>query len=397
MNESGGMSIKANGQVYKVFKRKDGVLSTIVYDYKQDKRIYVYSKDVIKLKQKIEQTFNNIVLGINKEDEANELFENYASSYLLIFKYGKIKQSSFDSLENMLFRHVFPRIGKFRLRDISATMLQCLINDIAKNHARSTCRRVYDTFAPIFKYAHASGIISINPAALIVLPREEYMVKQSKDIRPYSVEEIARLKQTIIDLYEQKHFYRIAPIFIFLANTGLRIGEALALSCEDVNLDERYVRIKHNLVRVKERNADGSTNNTTHYEVMGPKSKSSKRIVELNTNAYWALKEILRRYEIDQVPDNENFFFRTKDGDSYSQSTIRIMLQRICVRADVEYKGLHNFRHYFATRLLYSNSDVNIVTISELLGHSDCSITQQVYLHAVNEEKRHAVELLEMI
>jgi site-specific recombinase XerD len=82
----------------------------------------------------------------------------------------------------------------------------------------------------------------------------------------------------------------------------------------------------------------------------------------------------------------------TKNGTHVSPRNIDRIFRRIAVAAgfpEEKIYGIHALRHTFATLLL--TNDVDIKTVSELLGHSDVTITYNTYIHVIKEQKRKAL------
>lgn len=71
------------------------------------------------------------------------------------------------------------------------------------------------------------------------------------------------------------------------------------------------------------------------------------------------------------------------------------MFRNILAKCDIEPCGVHVCRHTFASMLFKKGIDVK--TVSELLGHKDVSVTYNVYIHLIQEQKQQAIDLLDAI
>lgn len=89
---------------------------------------------------------------------------------------------------------------------------------------------------------------------------------------------------------------------------------------------------------------------------------------------------------------NSDFIFTTEIGNYINSSNFRKSYKRILEGADITFKKLHSLRHTYATKLFEKNE--HIKTVSELLGHSDISITANIYTHVTPETKSFAAEKL---
>lgn len=166
------------------------------------------------------------------------------------------------------------------------------------------------------------------------------------------------------------HESRIASntetIQMLMMETGLRIGECLALTWNDVLWERRAIRVSKTLIRIANRH---------RMEVQdGAKSFTSNRTIPLSTNAYNLLDDLSRSSE-----KTNGYIFAADDGFPISYEAMRYQVQQACEEADVPYLGQHVFRHTFATNCYNRGCDVKI--LSKLLGHADVAVTYNVYIH----------------
>ena len=151
-----------------------------------------------------------------------------------------------------------------------------------------------------------------------------------------------------------------------MLETGLRVGECLALTWDDIRWERRAVHIGKTLIRI--------TNHRRMEVQEGAKLFTSNRTIPLSTNAY-ALLEGLRA----ETKDGHGYIFQGKDGRPLSYEVMRYQIQLACAQANVPYLGQHVFRHTFATNCYERGCDVKI--LSKLLGHADVTVTYNVYIH----------------
>ncbi len=180
--------------------------------------------------------------------------------------------------------------------------MQNILNKTSDTKAFSTVKKVKETINQCWKFAYDRKDLDKNLLLSLKLPRESYCGKKTKVMHVYSDADIQKMFDAIIFFYNTRHYYRIAPIF-FLANTGLRIGEALALPVDDVDFEARIVAINKTLSRVKIReNLPEDDERSYEYIITDPKTYTSIRIVDLNNTAIWALREIQRRKQESGLP-----------------------------------------------------------------------------------------------
>jgi integrase len=223
-----------------------------------------------------------------------------------------------------------------------------------------------------------------NPALGVAVPAKKTFGKS--EIRYYNNDEVDKLCEAATAVYTNgKRVYRLGDGIIVDLNTGLRMAELLALKWTEVDFERRRVVVNATRVIVKDR-ADDAERKYTVIEQDSAKTATSIREIDMNDACYEALmrlKEITGRFD---------YVLSTKDGNPMTPRYLDRMLRKIAVAAgfsEDKVYGLHALRHTFASRLFATGEDVK--TVSELLGHSDITITYNTYIHLINEQKRKAV------
>lgn len=383
--------VKVNNIEYPVKVRQNGVLEAKVWNPFQKKQNSVYAKNITDLKRKIrDKIISNAQNTINP---TTNTVEQYLTKWLYTYKIKSVKRSTFDVHEKMCRLYIFPEIGKRKFKDISDIDLQNILNKTSETKAFSTVKKVRETLSQVWKFAYDRNDIDKNILLTINTPKESQCGKKTKEINIYTDTEIRKMYKAIVDYYNSSHYYRISPLFIFLVNTGLRIGEALALTNNDINLKEKTVSVTKTLSRVKIRDELKVKNGEKYeYIITEPKTYSSTRIVDLNNTALWALNEIKRRNK-DMGIIKSNYIFSSKEGNFFNPRSIEDTMKRICNKANIEYYGLHSLRHTFASRCFQKGISVEVV--SKILGHSSPAITTRIYIHILPHMKRDAVLVLD--
>lgn len=383
--------VKVNGIEYSVKTRKDGTLEVKIWNPFLKKQSSVYAKNTTELKRKIRDKI--ITNAQQKINPTNDTVEQYVTKWLYTYKIKSVKRSTFDIHEKMCRLYIFPNIGKRRFIDITDMDLQKILNEASETKAYSTVRKLKETINQIWGFAYDRKDIEKNLLLTLRMPKENQCGKKTKEIEIYTESEIKLMYETIIDFYETKHYYRISPLFIFLVNTGLRIGEALALEYEDIDVVNKTVSISKTLSRVKIRN-DLPENDDRSYEyiITDPKTYTSKRVVDLNNMAMWSLRELSRRNQ-EQSIISSKYVFSSEMGNFFNPRSIEDTMKRVCNRAGINYYGLHSLRHTFASRCFQKGIAVEVV--SKILGHASPSITTKIYIHIMPHMKRDAVLILD--
>ncbi len=214
-------------------------------------------------------------------------------------------------------------------------------------------------------------------------------IEEEAEEKALSIEEMDKLRGVLYQKWKtnNRRFVNGGAVD-FILNTGLRMGEALALKWSDINFEKKTVSVTKNLILVKDRSGKG-----LKYKLIlqdRPKSDKSKRMLPLNKAALQALEDL--KTAPGYSPNG--FIIHTKDGKPVLPRTFEQMLGLMCKAAGIREIGAHSLRHTYATRLFEKRVDIKI--ISELLGHSSTEITYRVYIHVIDALKENAVQALDL-
>ena len=214
------------------------------------------------------------------------------------------------------------------------------------------------------------------------------MERATSKIKYFNDEQIAKIISESIRCYKTgNRVYQMGEIILFLLNTGMRIGEALALKWSDIDFQKHNVKVRKNVVFVKKR--DNAKSKNYEYKEQSTKTKSGSLIVPLNSDAMKVL------ISIKVVNGQYEYVFSTSKGNRLYPRNVDRMFRSILKNCDIELTGVHTLRHTFASRLFAKGIDVK--TVSELLGHSEVGITYDTYIHLIQEQHIAAVETLENV
>jgi integrase len=236
--------------------------------------------------------------------------------------------------------------------------------DPAKQEGRDlgdqTVRNIVTPLRACLATAVREGLIRSNPARDVDLPhRPTAEDSEDQEVRAMSREELS----TLLALFPD----RWRAFFWFLAATGLRISEAIALQWRHLELDGSTPHVKVRRALVKGR--------------MGPpKSKYGKREVPLDHALVLALRE--RRRETEWGRDEDPVFAAANGSPLMPSNVFRRVLQPAREEACLEWVGFHAFRHTCAT-LLFAEGR-NAVQVQRWLGHHSAAFTLTTYVHLLD-------------
>lgn len=381
---------RENGQG-SIYLRKDGRwVASIQNGFKGNGKPNIktkYAKTQAEAKRKLKELIKEIYTPTEEVITNNSLVREYCDNWLQNVQSNILKPSSYDRKEITLENQVYPLIGDICMSQVSFDDIQDMVNELKKQDlSYSTIKKAYEAINGCFKYALIKGDINKNPCIGVTLPKN--LKHQDGDIKFYTEKQVELLlNQSTIKYNNGKSKYRLGYGIQLLLYTGLRIGEALALTWEDVDIQNKTIKVNKNLKQVKNRD-----DNQSVYKIIiqnSTKTNSGTRIVPLNNKSIEALKQI------KEITGQYKYVFSTETGNNVSSRTCDRMFRKIQENCGFkEIYGVHALRHTFASLLFKKGVDVK--TVSEILGHKDVSVTYNTYIHLIQEQKVNAMNLLDM-
>ena len=328
----------------------------------------------------------------------------YLEDFLLFFeekiKKKKLKPASFDRELRTAELHINPYIGHYYLSQLTSDIIQNELIDklIEKNFSYSSIHKVYILLNSALNYARKNNKIVSNPCENVIQPAAKTI--PSKPIRFLSEEEVEVFKKQALSNYKNgKIKYKYGFAILLVLYTGLRGGELCAIKWKDVDFKKRVINVCKNIIATyedvkKESNFDISNTSTKKKkrvikEQNSTKTESGNRYIPLNKSAI----ELL--YKLSKINGgNSDDYIITGTRTPVSVDVISSAYTAIAKSAKIERPlGIHTLRHTFASLLIKKGVDIRIV--SEILGHANITITYNLYIHLVKEQKAKAIDLLD--
>lgn len=344
----------------------------------------VYGKTEREVKVKLKEIRNSLIRD-EFLDSQTITVKKYVEDWLVTYKKNEVKPKTYDYIEMIFNNYVLPNIGQLQLQSVTHDDVQRMINKLSEaDYAYSTIRKVYIYSNNIFDLARKRRDIKDNPCDFVVLPKVKE--KSVSDIVYYNENDIAKIKEVALQKYSNgKYVYRYGWAIILMLYTGLRAGEACALRWENIDFEAKTLYVDSNITIVKDRDANSTKRNKL---VEGsPKSRSSERRIPLADMAVEALKYF------KEVSIGDKYVITKQSGNLLDHHTLDDTFYLIIDKACPNKKyGVHALRHTFASMLFKKGVDVK--TVSEILGHKDTSITYNIYIHIIDDQKKKAVAQL---
>jgi integrase len=291
-----------------------------------------------------------------------------------------IRPSTFASYEAIVRVHLVPGIGRIPLVKLTVADVERMLR--AKSATDLSPRRVAmirGVLRRALGRAVKHRLIAANVAALADPPKQE-----RHEIHPLTPEQATVLLESIKG-------HRLEGLFVTALTTGLRSGELRALRWADVDLDARSLSVEAGLAKI-----DG------RWQRIPPKSSAGRRMVPLLDRTVTALREHRLRQLTDRIAAGSEWVGNAWDlvfvsdvGTPLDASNVVHAYQLALKRAGLPRQRFHDARHSVATFWLAAGVPARVV--ADMLGHSQVSLTLNVYTHVLPTLRRDAANALDAI
>ncbi|MBM7631138.1 site-specific integrase [Geomicrobium sediminis] len=291
------------------------------------------------------------------------LFSEVALEYLSWYKKRR-KESSYSKLSSLIRTHLNPNFGKRKIdaiRNRDITKFQDKLID--KHYSAHHVKKIHTTLSAVFNYAIKQEYIKLNPAAIV----GNVDLEEERHVDYWTLEEFKCFLSKIDD-----PFYH--TLFMTLYYSGMRKGEALALTWNDIDFPNNKITI-----------------NKTYYKgnVTSVKTKASRRTIIMPEHTMSLLSDL----QVAQGHKKLDYVVFGEVYDYTSTTTLDRYFTKYLKLSGLKKIRIHDFRHSHASYLINNNAIPGIV--AQRLGHSDISTTLNIYSHLYPSTEKEAVLQME--
>jgi integrase len=297
----------------------------------------------------------------------------------------RLRENTRFGYRNIVRLHVTPTLGDVPLADLTTRQVRDLLEQLAqpqgakaKVRTAATLARIRSLLSGALQDAVADGLVPVNVARGVRLP-------ESAAASRAVVEVFTPAQLTAFLTAADKTPF--GPVLRFIAATGVRRGEAVGLLWDAVDLDEGLVTIRRSLTKV-----------AGQVRVDKPKTRKGERRVPLDRDTVAFLRELRRGQAEESMRwgraawNPDGYVFVRADGTHLLPDSVTQAAKRITTALGLPDLHVHSLRHSYATAALAVGVDVKVV--SDVLGHSTTTLTQNVYQHTPAAMMADAAELI---
>lgn len=332
-----------------------------------------------KSKKEAEQKLNDYLDGLkNINKHSDKTFAERFEKWLMVVHASSISESSLLRYTSIFKKWIATAsFSNFKLEEIESIDIQEYLNSIKP----SIAERVYNLLSTYFKYCIAERQIQFSPLATVNVPPRPYS-KPKKDV--LTREDVIKLNNV---------FFNNPPLFVFkfALYTGMRVGEILALTHDDIDLASKTINVNKNLRRIEDK--DGLKK--TKVVIGHTKTADGCRVIPIYTEILMNLRAHMINEETKHKAFGLDFnkhtllftnhLCRPMRADKLNESFKKLQL-----RNGIEPVNFHKMRATFATML--ADDGVPIKTLAEIMGDKDIDTVSKYYTRVDMQAKSKAIK-----
>ncbi|MEG0133213.1 MAG: site-specific integrase, partial [Clostridium sp.] len=314
-------------------------------------------------------------------DNNNTTLGDYSSTWLKNKKTkDNLSPTTIDGYANIINNHIIPTIGDLKLQEIKAYNLQKYFDIKINKLSPRTLLNHKRVLVAIFISALDMELIEKNPLLKVKLQRDK-----REETKVLTIEESKLLLDVV-----QNHFNLKMPVTLALL-LGLRRGECLGLTWDNIDYVNKTITINQNLEVVK-----------GELYLKAPKTAKSKRTIAMPESLIPILKkhykwqrEMVLRSGSAWKNEYNLICTRKRDGKPFLPNNISDAFRNFLLKKNLPVIRFHDLRHTNATLMLAAGVSAKVA--GNRLGHSSISITLDLYSHVLQTVDQEVAEKLDNI
>ncbi len=356
--------VRANGEG-SVYRQKEDLWAASATV--EGKRKYFYGKTQKEAKDKREAFIQAVSKGVSV-DAKKQTVEQFLGKWLEDSQKQSVRPRTYERYEEVVRIHIVPTLGRQQLQKLLPQDVQSLYAQrLEAGYSATTVNHIHNVLHKALKTAVKWGLVPRNVCELVDSPYKAHFEGQA-----LTVEQARKLLAAA-------RGHRMEALFHLELATGMRRGEIMGLKWQDINFEKGALRVQRILSRVPSKMPGKG------YVEAEVKTAKSRRHLIVAPFALEMLKQHRERQAIEQVKaadawEDHDYVFCTAIGTHVNPTRdILDVLKSLLKKAELPDIRFHDLRHSVASLLFEENMHPKIV--QEMLGHSNVSITLDIYSH----------------
>ena len=314
---------------------------------------------------------------------SNDTFQAVYDLWLEQYR-NTVKESTLQKTMELFNNHILPAFGNMKMEKITVSFCQKKINEWFKFHSKYNVMKNYTS--AVLKFAIRMDLIKSNPMDKITVPRKMAKVDQDDELKYYNKEELQHFFSCCREDATQSNNLLWITLFRLLAFSGMRKGEALALTWKDLDFQNETVSISKTVAR-------GLGNRLL---IQTPKTATSKRTIILDGITLSMLSTWRKRQAMDflklgfNTMNEEQLIFPNTKNELMIPTKPDQKLDRMIKKNGLTRITVHGFRHTHCSLLFEAGASIK--EVQDRLGHADIQTTMNIYAHVTEKAKEKTAE-----
>ncbi|MFG2642362.1 tyrosine-type recombinase/integrase [Streptomyces sp. NPDC048370] len=361
-----------------ITQRKDGRFQAAVYVLQPDgtrARKFAYGKTWAECDAKRRALLDKVASGTPVPTRSAKLAE-WLAYWLESVVEPRRKLSTYDKYEAHVRLYLSPMLGTKRLESLSVPDVRRFLLQLEKKTTAATAKESHRVLRTALSAACREELITRNVATLVEPPRPK-----ARELSPWSLEET-------LDFLAAARRDPLYAAFVLAIAMGLRRGEIVGLRWNDIDLENRVLLVRQQVQRRR-----GVLYND---ETKGRRSRAIPLPAMCLAPLRWHRMRQKATYEAAGTEWSPmGYVFATRTGRPVEPRNIHRSFVRVSEAAGLRLIRLHDARHGCATLLTAAGVAPRVVM--EILGHSQISLTMDVYTHVVQDTQREAISHMDRL
>lgn len=293
---------------------------------------------------------------LNGEQESTETLLSIAKNYLKTVDNSTLKHRVYTFTN---------KLGNRLISQINASEIEDILQQLAKQNESTgkptsdrTLHRYLNAINQVFLYAEKNRMITYNPCRFVSVPKST----PPQEREALTKEEVAKIESAV---------HKAKPVTMLLLYSGIRRGEATALTVGDIDFNDKVININKAYDFKKK-------------ELKGPKTRNGYRKVPMPDK----LVELLQPICVGRKP--EEILLLNDFGERFTAATWNNYLDGIVVASGVDFTW-HQLRHTYAS--ICYEAGVDVLSYARFCGHSK-KVSLEVYTHLAESKQLESADKL---
>lgn len=327
---------------------------------------YVYTEQTREqaAKQDLRRKLNKLIEQIEAGDMSQiytMTIEGWFDVYLKIYC-DHLEITTFEGYKRYIDNHIKPTLGKIKLCELTPIQIQNFYNkERKKKFSEKTILQEHRILHRAFKKAVADGMLSRNPCDSVDAPS------------PDEYEATIYTEEQFINLLDKLKGHRMEAIILIAGMCGLRRGELLGLSWDDVEIESGMLHVHKSIVPTSEGIIEKE-----------PKTKKSIRSISIPSIIIPILKKLRGIGKL----------YTKLDGNNYNPGSVSKYFKKFLKDNELPHIRLHDLRHFNCTMML--KHGVSEREAMERSGHSNPTMIRK-YQHVLKEMDKKSADKLNKV